>query len=79
MSTLREAFMVELQGMEQISMLKDRIPTDILVCVKFSDGHIHIVYPNRPVVKEMLEKITTETASGTPGNWINTDGIIIKP
>ena len=52
---LRKMFNRELETLSKNPELMGRVPTDILVGIKFKDGHIHQVFPGDEIAEEIIE------------------------
>lgn len=53
MTKIKKMLLEEAEGFSKNPEFKNRIPEDIIIHVKFTDGHIHSVYPNTDIAKEL--------------------------
>ncbi len=52
----------ELKTIKDIDALKEKVPTDVLVIVKYQDGHIHSILPEIGTARVMANSLLGELA-----------------
>ena len=61
----------ELRTIKDIETLKERVPTDVLVVVRYQDGHVHCILPAPEIARVMANSLLGELAK--PFNIGNKD------
>jgi hypothetical protein len=71
--TIKKMMEAEVRALVSNSELKNKKPVQMMIGIKFSDGHIHLVLPDKAAQKEILDALIEKTGHNKAGSW--TEGL----
>lgn len=75
---VRRMLRQEGDALKDVEEIRGLTPTDIMLVIKFEDGHIHAVYPDSGVVMEMHKKISEDHNLWSHGDFQLSETVSVK-